>query len=59
MTTTATVNNVPVWRIAATGFGSYGDASKMCAKVKSRGGACLVKRAEIQGAGAVVRGLRR
>ena len=59
VTTTATVNNVPVWRIAATGFGSYGDASKMCATVKSRGGACLVKRAEIQGAGAVVRGLRR
>ena len=59
VTTTATVNNVPVWRIAATGFGSYADASKMCAKVKSRGGVCLVKRAEIQGAGAVVRGLRR
>lgn len=59
VTTTATVNNVPVWRIAATGFGSYADASKMCAKVKSRGGACLVKRAEIKGAGAVVRGLRR
>ena len=59
VTTTATVNNVPVWRIAATGFGSYADASKMCAKVKSRGGACLVKRAEIKGAGAVVRGLRK
>ena len=59
VTTTATVNSVPVWRIAATGFGSYADASKMCAKVKSRGGACLVKRAEIKGAGAVVRGLRR
>ena len=59
VTTTATVNNVPVWRIAATGFGSYADASKMCARVKSRGGACLVKRAEIQGAGSVMRGLRR
>jgi Flp pilus assembly protein TadD len=59
ITTTATVNNVPVWRVAATGFGSYADASAMCAKVKSRGGACLVKRAEIQAAGAVVRGLRR
>ena len=59
ITTTATVNNVPVWRVAATGFGSYADASLMCAKVKSRGGACLVKRAEIQGAGAIVRGLRR
>ena len=59
VTTTATVNNVPVWRVAATGFGSYADASKMCAKVKSRGGACLVKRAEIQGAGSVMRGARR
>ena len=59
ITTTATVNNVPVWRIAATGFGSYGEAALMCAKVKSRGGACLVKRAEIQGAGSVMRGLRR
>ena len=59
VTTTATVNNVPVWRVAATGFGSYADASKMCATVKSRGGACLVKRAEIKGAGAVVRGLRK
>ena len=59
VTTTATVNNVPVWRIAATGFGSYADASKMCATVKSRGGACLVKRAEIRGAGSVIRGLRR
>lgn len=59
VTTTATVNNVPVWRIAATGFGSYADASRMCAAVKSHGGACLVKRAEIQGAGAVVRGLRK
>lgn len=59
VTTTAVVNNVPVWRIAATGFGSYGEASLMCAKVKSRGGVCLVKRAEIQGAGSVIRGLRR
>ena len=59
ITTTANVNNVPVWRIAATGFGSYADASAMCAKVKSRGGACLVKRAEIKGAGSVIRGLRR
>ena len=59
VTTTATVNNVPVWRIAATGFGSYAAASKMCARVKSRGGVCLVKRAEIQGAGSVIRGLRR
>ena len=59
VTTTATVNNVPVWRIAATGFGNYAAASKMCARVKSRGGACLVKRAEIQGAGSVIRGLRR
>ena len=59
VTTTATVNSVPVWRVAATGFGSYADASKMCAKVKSRGGVCLVKRAEIKGAGAVVRGLRK
>ena len=59
ITTTATVNNVPVWRVAATGFASYADASLMCAKVKSRGGVCMVKRAEIQGAGSVIRGLRR
>ncbi|QGN54518.1 SPOR domain-containing protein [Novosphingobium sp. Gsoil 351] len=59
VTTTAMVNDVPVWRVAATGFGSYADAAAMCARVKSRGGACLVKRAEIQGAGAVMRGLRR
>ena len=59
ITTTATVNNVPVWRVAATGFGSYAAASLMCAKVKSHGGACLVKRAEVQGAGSLMRGLRR
>jgi hypothetical protein len=59
VTTTATVNSVPVWRIAATGFGSYADASKMCAKVKARGGACLVRRAEIKGAGGVISAARR
>lgn len=59
VTTTATVNNVPVWRVAATGFGSYSAASAMCAKVKARGGACLVKRAEIKGAGGVISAARR
>ena len=32
----------PVWRVAATGFGSYGDAANMCRTVKHRGGDCLV-----------------
>lgn len=41
-TTTATVNGTPVWRVAATGFASYGDAASMCRMVKQRGGACLV-----------------
>lgn len=59
VTTTAVVNNVPVWRVAATGFGSYADAARMCAAVKSRGGACLVKRAEIKGAGGVISAARR
>ena len=59
VTTTATVNDTPVWRVAAAGFPSYAEAAKMCAKVKGRGGACLVKRAEAQTAGAPVRGLRR
>ena len=60
VTTTATVNGTPVWRIAAAGFPSYAEASKMCAKVKGRGGACLVKRAEVEAsAGSPVRGLRR
>ena len=42
MTTTATVNGTPVWRVAATGFASYGDAASMCRTVKKRGGECLV-----------------
>ncbi|MCA1662375.1 MAG: SPOR domain-containing protein [Novosphingobium sp.] len=46
VTTTATVDGVAVWRVAAAGFASYNDAAKMCAAVKQRGGACLVKRAE-------------
>lgn len=46
VTTTATVDGTPVWRIAATGFANYDAAAKMCALVKQRGGACLVKRAE-------------
>jgi len=41
-TTTATVRGTPVWRVAATGFASYGDAFTMCRTVKGRGGACLV-----------------
>ncbi len=41
-TTTATVRGTPVWRVAATGFASYGDALNMCRAVKGRGGACLV-----------------
>ena len=41
-TTTATVKGTPVWRVAATGFASYGDAANMCRTVKHRGGACLV-----------------
>ena len=41
-TTTATVKGTPVWRVAATGFASYGDAANMCRTVKRRGGACLV-----------------
>lgn len=62
VTTTATVNGTPVWRVAAAGFPSYAEAAKMCAKVKWRGGACLVKRAEtgvVAAAGSPVRGLRR
>ena len=59
VTTTATVNGTPVWRVAAAGFPSYAEASKMCAKVKWRGGACLVKRAGAEAAGSPVRGLRR
>ncbi|MDP3676995.1 MAG: SPOR domain-containing protein [Novosphingobium sp.] len=60
VTTTATVNGIPVWRIAAAGFPSYAEAARMCAKVKGRGGACLVKRAEAEAAaGSPVRGLRR
>ena len=46
VTTTAVVNGTPVWRVAATGFASYADAAKVCARVKTAGGACLVKRAE-------------
>ena len=46
VTTTATVDGTPVWRVAATGFANYDAAAKMCALVKQRGGACLVKRAE-------------
>ena len=46
VTTTATVDGAQVWRVAAAGFASYADAAKMCATVKARGGACLVKRAE-------------
>ena len=41
-TTTATVKGTPVWRVAATGFASYGDAANMCRTVKRRGGVCLV-----------------
>ena len=41
-TTTATVKGTPVWRVAATGFASYGDAANMCRTVKKRGGECLV-----------------
>ena len=41
-TTTATVKGTPVWRVAATGFASYGDAASMCRTVKRRGGVCLV-----------------
>ena len=41
-TTTATVKGTPVWRVAATGFASYGDAATMCRTVKRRGGSCLV-----------------
>jgi len=41
-TTTATVKGTLVWRVAATGFGSYGDAANMCRTVKRRGGDCLV-----------------
>ena len=60
VTTTATVNGTPVWRVAAAGFPSYAEASKMCAKVKWRGGDCLVKRAEtVAAGGSPVRGLRR
>lgn len=46
VTTTATVNGAQVWRVAASGFGSYADAERMCRSVKAKGGACLVKRAE-------------
>jgi tetratricopeptide (TPR) repeat protein len=46
VTTTATVDGAQVWRVAAAGFASYADAARMCAAVKARGGACLVKRAE-------------
>jgi hypothetical protein len=46
VTTAATVDGTPVWRVAATGFANYDAAAKMCALVKQRGGACLVKRAE-------------
>lgn len=46
VTTTATVDGAPVWRVAATGFANYDAAAKMCALVRKRGGACLVKRAE-------------
>lgn len=46
VTTTATVAGAQVWRVAATGFASYADAERMCRAVKTRGGACLVKRAE-------------
>jgi hypothetical protein len=49
VTTTAVVNGTPVWRVAATGFGSYTDAKAMCDRVKARGGVCLVKRAEFGG----------
>ena len=49
VTTTATVEGTPVWRVAATGFASYADAAKMCDAVRKRGGACLVKRAEPRG----------
>jgi hypothetical protein len=60
LTTTAVVNGTPVWRVAAAGFPSYAEAAKMCARVKGRGGACLVKRAEAEAAaGSSVRGLRR
>jgi tetratricopeptide (TPR) repeat protein len=60
VTTTATVNGTSVWRVAAAGFPSYADAAAMCARVKSRGGACLVKRAEAEAtAGSPVRGLHR
>lgn len=60
VTTTATVNGSPVWRVAAAGFASYGEAAKMCARVKAAGGACLVKRAEVTAAsGSPVRGWRR
>lgn len=46
VTTTATVDGAPVWRVAATGFANYDAAARMCALVRKRGGACLVKRAE-------------
>jgi len=46
VTTTATVDGKPVWRVAASGFASYADAAKMCGSVRAKGGACLVKRAE-------------